>query len=104
MLSCKSRNPFAVCELQMEDFLSTEDIEKVISNRKKYIEVEKINWLSTREIKLKKKVFHLFEEDFQEVNIQITKRGKPPLTNFASKLKIMYPEAKTIYPRRSWQI
>ncbi|CAH1967216.1 unnamed protein product [Acanthoscelides obtectus] len=61
MKSCRKKRPIEVVSIEKKDFVSTKKLEKVITNRKKSCEEEKINWLKIKEIKvLKEKPFSIF--------------------------------------------
>lgn len=56
MESCRRKNKFTVVRLKTEDFLSVEPILKSTTNRKQGTKKEKISWLNTCEIELRKDV------------------------------------------------
>lgn len=74
-----SKNPkFIVNEMTKQNFFSTEELEKGITNRKKDVRREKVSWLNARVIKIEKeKPFSIFfksthdeEGAYQEINIK----------------------------------
>lgn len=52
MRTCKKKNPLIVTQMNDEDFVSSEMLEKKTTNRKVSISGDKINWLQARKIKL----------------------------------------------------
>jgi len=52
MKTCKKKNPLKVIKMNKEDFVSCENLEKKITNRKVSESGDKINLLATRQIKL----------------------------------------------------
>lgn len=57
--SCKKKNPLQVTKMAQENFLSSKNIEKNIVNRKTFINKEKINWLQTKVIVIKKEHMYI---------------------------------------------
>lgn len=82
-----------VYNMQKDDFLSTEDLEKNIVNRKTDINGEKISWLKARVIKISKdcpfsiflKYTHEEEEGYKEIDIKKKLRGRQAPELFYSK-------------------
>lgn len=106
--SCKKQNKFVINLMESDDFYSTEDIEKQISNRKMTINKEKVSWLKTKIIKLEKSkpnsIFlcesHSPEENyFKEINISKSTRGKQIHID-PQKLKVLYPEGRAISQKK----
>lgn len=103
MRSCKKKNPLTVTRMKTVDFYSTAKLEKLIVNRKKGTAGEKINWLRTKEILLKKEnpysiyMRSTFDEDFIEVDIKRKPlRGKPTVEAFEDNLLPLWPNGKEI--------
>lgn len=70
---CKKRKPLQVYKMNKADFYSTEKLEKNTTNRKKFTDKTKVNWIKTKEIRIEKeKVFSIFMkpslEDIQGIN------------------------------------
>ncbi|CAG9825752.1 unnamed protein product [Phaedon cochleariae] len=107
--NCKKHHKFVINLMESDDFYSTEDIEKQISNRKLTTNKEKVSWLKTKIIKLEKsKPNSIFlceshspeENDFKEIDIlKITRGKKIPID--PQKLKVLYPEGKAI-SKKKW--
>lgn len=101
--NCKKHNRFVVHVMESEDFLSTEDIEKQITNRKVSIDNSKISWLKTKVIKLDKekpysiflKETHSLEGEYKEIDISRPVRGRKSIKDLG-QLKLLYPEGKAI--------
>jgi len=79
----QKKNPLIVNQTNDEDFVSSERLEKKITNRKVSVSGDKINWLQTRRIKLcRSHPFSLFmsqtlsDENFIEINIEKRCRGR----------------------------
>lgn len=106
---CKKQNKFVINLMEPDDFYSTEDIEKQISNRKVTIDKEKVSWLKTKIIYLEKsKPNSIFfceshspeENQFKEIDISKSTRGKKiPID--PQRLKLHYPEGKPI-SKKKW--
>lgn len=101
--TCKKKKPLQVYKMQKIDFYSIEKIEKNIMNRKKFTDKSKVNWLSTKEIKIEKdKMFSIFmrsslEEDFKELLIDKKVKGEVrPIKK--SDLCLLWPNGKPIAP------
>lgn len=83
------------------DFLSTEKLEKNITNRKVFINKDKVTWLQTKHIEIMKEHLHsiymqCFEQDVQELNIGKKIRGKLLPLN-AELLVPLWPDGKPIH-------
>lgn len=93
MKGCK-RNKMFVNKMKMEDFLSTTKLEKNITNRKKTVDGEKVSWLSTKEIMIRKEEMYIIymrndlDEEYKKINIKKNVRGRP---NFQISMEIMEP-------------
>ena len=74
--------PFQVVEMFKEDFLSTKELEKTITNRKVTVDKLKLNWLNMRQIQVRRSdpASLFFRDTFDEVEpwkeINIKRRGK----------------------------
>lgn len=75
MKKCRINNKFEVNRMSSEDFFSVKKMEALITNRKKDINKQKINWMGTHEILLDKlhptiiKMRRKLDDDFQSVDI-----------------------------------
>ncbi|CAK1593125.1 unnamed protein product [Parnassius mnemosyne] len=82
MKTCKKTKPKHVHRMKNADFLSSLKLERNIVNRKKTIDGEKVSWLNTKEIMIKKdEMFKIYmktnlDEDFKVVNIKKNVRGR----------------------------
>lgn len=82
MKTCKKTKPMLVHRMKQEDFLSSSKLEKIITNRKKTIDGEKVSWLNTKEIMLKKdKMFEIYmksnlAEEYKVIDIKKNLRGR----------------------------
>ncbi|CAH1646168.1 unnamed protein product [Spodoptera littoralis] len=82
MKTCKKTNPMHVHRMKNEDFLSSLKLEKNIINRKKTVDGEKVSWLHTKEIMIKKdEMFKIYmktdlNEEFKVVDIKKNVRGR----------------------------
>ncbi|CAK1598006.1 unnamed protein product [Parnassius mnemosyne] len=82
MKTCKKTKPMHVHRMKNADFLSSLKLERNIVNRKKTIDGEKVSWLNTKEIMIKKdEMFKIYmktnlDEDFKVVNIKKNVRGR----------------------------
>lgn len=106
MRTCKKKNPLMVIQMNDEDFVSSEMLEKKTTNRKVSVSGDKINWLQARRIKLcRNQPFSLLmsttlsDENFLEINIE--KRGRGRISNdilFPSEtlLTKLWPNGKEI--------
>lgn len=87
MQTCKKTKTMLVHRMRKEDFLSSANLEKKITNRKKATDVSKVSWLTTKEIMVtKEEEFSIFmrsdlDADYVEVNFKKILRGNTgPLT------------------------
>ncbi|CAH1634676.1 unnamed protein product [Spodoptera littoralis] len=99
MKSCRKKNPLKVYRMQMKDFVSTSKIEKKIVNRKTFISKEKVNWLKTKEICIKKNfkhsIFMKIDGVVKELNIEKKVRGKV-LDISEDDFNYLWPDGKEI--------
>lgn len=79
----KNEPKFTVVEMVKDDFLSCKEIEKIITNRKKSINNEKINWMTFQKIiNIRNSPFDLIFEKYsseqpaQQIQVYLRKRGK----------------------------
>lgn len=98
MKHCKKKNPLKV--IRMENFVSSKILEKNIVNRKIFKNNEKVNWLKTKEILLKKDDTTIymrtsFEKDFNELDINKKVKKEVVLIN-KSQLQPLWPKGKAI--------
>lgn len=78
ILSCRKTNKYFLTEMTHQDFLSTVTLEQSITNRKKTVDKQPVNWLTMRWIRLEKaepfvikyKTTFLEEMPFEKINIQ----------------------------------
>nr|CAH7725061.1 unnamed protein product [Callosobruchus chinensis] len=99
--ACRRKSPIEVVQMRKEDFVSTKQLEKEITNRKKSYDEVKINWLKIREFQiLKEKPYSIFiktthenTDDYKEINI---KKGKPQKTPFSRHLEPLWPNGKHV--------
>jgi len=54
MKNCRRKKPFVVTKMEKTDFLSSAQLEKSVTNRKKDVSGNPINWLNFRQVKLLK--------------------------------------------------
>ncbi|CAH1107451.1 unnamed protein product [Psylliodes chrysocephalus] len=101
--TCRKKTPFKVTAMEKMDFRSTEGMEKAIINRKVNTEGNKINWLSAKEIQLRKdhpyslflRTCHSTEKPFEEIDLtpkQNIKKYHP----FPESLELLWPEGNAI--------
>ena len=55
IIECRKNTKYFLTEMNHEDFLSTEPLEKSITNRKKIADGETVDWLQMRWIRLEEK-------------------------------------------------
>ncbi|CAH2101122.1 unnamed protein product [Euphydryas editha] len=97
--NCKKSNPLKIVRMTSDKFLGTETLETKITNRK--LCEKKVNWLTTKEILLKKEDTYLiymrkdFEEDYQILNIKKTCKTTPPKIK-ETDLTPLWPNGKEI--------
>lgn len=103
MRKARKKNPLVVKSMLKEEFFGTCQIEKNITNRKKDVRKNKINWLETRSIQLHKDKPHSifmsknFNKDYVEVDIEKKSRGfKRPNFFYSPKLVSLWPDGKPI--------
>lgn len=101
MKHCKKNKPLQVHRMENTDFVTSSELESIITNRKKAVDGTKVSWLKTKEIVLKKnEMFTIYmrssyEEEFKEVNIKKNSRGRQKhITKLL--LKPMWPTGKAI--------
>lgn len=102
---CRKKNPIGVSFLKKDDFLCTGKIEKQITNRKKDVKEDKINWFLIKEIKIEQdKPYSIFIKnvhnaaDYSEVNIK-KRQGRPTNSsnsNFLQNLEQLWPNGKPV--------
>lgn len=104
MKTCRKKNPITVNFMEKEDFISTRKIEKEITNRKKSVLENKINWLRMKQIKIvKDKPYSIFIKSdyegntYEEINIKKGK-GRIPTSrsHFCNNLESLWPHGKAI--------
>lgn len=101
MQVCKKNKPMQVQRMKTEDFLSSANLEKKITNRKKATDGSKVSWLNTKEIMLKKEdEFSIFmrsnlDDEPIEVNIKKNLRGNTGLLT-KQVMDPLWPNGKPI--------
>lgn len=102
MRTCKKNKPLQVHRMTPKDFLGAANLEKLITNRKKTVTGEKISWLKTKEILLRKEeVYSLFmrqtlKDEYEEVDLKKRQRGRQHLTLSMDKMHKLWPNGKPI--------
>nr|CAH7715803.1 unnamed protein product [Callosobruchus chinensis] len=96
--------------MEPDDFYSTGDLEKQITNRKCSTDKEKVSWLRTKIIKLEKsKPNYVFlceshsptESNFKEIDISKPVRGKKKTAIDPQNLQLLYPNGKAV-SKQKW--
>ncbi|KAJ8720783.1 hypothetical protein PYW08_006248 [Mythimna loreyi] len=100
MQVCKKNKPMQVQRMKTEDFLSSANLEKKITNKKKATDGSKVSWLNTKEIMLKKDEFSIFmqsnlDNEHIEVNIKKSLRGNTGLIT-KQVMDPLWPSGKPI--------
>lgn len=76
MEKCKKKKPLTVVRMTTADFMSTCEIEKSITNRKKTVEGQEVSWFQSRQIENKKEdplviyMRHTFDGPDHKVDIE----------------------------------
>ncbi|KAJ0177334.1 hypothetical protein K1T71_007343 [Dendrolimus kikuchii] len=102
MQNCRRKNKFVVTRLQKDDFKSVTPLQNIITNRKCDENKQKISWLSTFEIELRRdeplKLFmkSKLEEEPQVIDISRGGKGRKQKSNFAIDLPILYPTGREL--------
>ncbi|XP_045503544.1 uncharacterized protein LOC123700387 [Colias croceus] len=101
MKSCKKNKPMIVQRLDKKDFLSSQNLEKKTTNRKKAEDGSKVSWLDTKEIVIKKEQLHSIfmrrnlDEPYIEVNLKKNVRSvSQPLS--LRDMDLLWPTGKPI--------
>nr|CAI5817157.1 unnamed protein product [Callosobruchus analis] len=97
--TARKKNPFKVIQLTEKDFISTDALEKTVTNRKKSNEDGSINWLKIQWLKYKKEdMYEIFYKEsnneealFRKINIK-----KRNATLYTGKLQLLYPTGRKI--------
>lgn len=106
---CRTKNPLKVQSMKPEDFLSTKQLEKAITNRKKSTEGDKVNWLKIRVVEVRKeKPMSLFvktelnQESFEEISVKKKGRQSHSENNrfFSRQLQDLWPQGKPISTKK----
>ena len=101
MRTCKKNKPLQVHRMEVKDILGSAYLEKAITNRKTSSTGEKITWLKTNEMLLKKEaMFSLFmrkslEDDYEEVDLKKRQRGRQPFIS-SDMMNMLWPNGKPI--------
>ncbi|CAG9822849.1 unnamed protein product [Phaedon cochleariae] len=100
MTNCRRKNPFVVTRLSKTDFVSVSPLQKLITNRKLDIEKNKISWLNTCEIELRKvDPFKLYMNsrlgDDPKI-VDISKGGRKNRTTFDTELPLLWPDGREL--------
>lgn len=95
------KNPpiFEVTRMQSSDFFSSNELQKLIVNRKVDVEKEKINWMKIRTIKLDKKnpfFLYILHDDGILHEVSIEKKNTTAEQFKDVKLSHLYPNGRTI--------
>ncbi|CAH2098877.1 unnamed protein product [Euphydryas editha] len=102
MQNCHRKNKFVVTRLKKEDFKSVTPLQNSITNRKTDLDKQKISWLSTFEIELRRdepsKLFmkSKLEEEAQVIDISKGGKGRKQKPNFALNLPTLYPNGREL--------
>ncbi|CAG9833612.1 unnamed protein product [Diabrotica balteata] len=97
--TAKKQKPFTVVEMTSNDFVSSVPLEKTITNRKKTVEGESVNWLKMQWLRYS--LTEPLQLQYKESNnpnvifkhIDITKRN---ISMFIGKLPLLYPKGRDI--------
>lgn len=99
--TCTKKTPLVPIKMEKEDFVSTEKLEKNITNRKMFINKVKVNWLKTKHIQIRKDNVHSVfmssdnNEEYQE--LYIGRKFKGSALPLCSELLIpLWPDGKPI--------
>lgn len=102
MKSCRRKNKFEVIKLTKNDFHSIKPILNQITNRKTDIHKNKLSWLETHEIQLKKSepttLFMKTKLSCEAASVDIgkgTKKRRKPI-DFNVDLPLLYPEGREL--------
>lgn len=101
--TARKQNPFVLVEMTSKDFVSTVPLEKNITNRKKTVDGEAVNWLKIQWLR-----YNLSEPDqiyYKESNnesvefkhINVKKRNT---NTFVRELPLLYPTGREIEPAK----
>ncbi|CAG9791146.1 unnamed protein product [Diatraea saccharalis] len=102
MKNCRRKNKFVVAKLQKDDFYSVVPLQERVTNRKIDTEKQKISWLETFEIELRKNdaqnifIKSKLDDDCKIVNISKGAKGRKVRPNFEMELPILYPEGREL--------
>lgn len=103
MESCRRKSKFTVTRMTKENFSSISPIQDSITNRKTDINKQKISWLSTCEISIRKEetAKMYMNENFADPEpkiVDISKGTKSRKTNidFQTDLPVLYPEGREL--------
>ncbi|XP_055326463.1 uncharacterized protein LOC129580251 [Sitodiplosis mosellana] len=97
-----SEPKFEITKMLPEDFISSEQLEKMIVNRKKDVQKVKINWNHFRKILyLKNDLFHIIvEEKDTWKHIDIQKRGIDETEFCETPMECLYPNGNEINQKK----
>lgn len=101
--TARKQNPFILVEMTSEDFVSTLPLEKNITNRKKTVEGESVNWLKIQWLRytLSQPDQIYYKESNNEMvhfkHINISKRNT---NTFTGELPLLYPTGREIEPAK----
>lgn len=100
MKICKKKHPLQVTRMKTEDFLGTKKIEKKIVNRKICTNKDKVNWLKTKQILLKKEEKYLITMTLESGDIKeldLSKKIKGITIQFTEEdFEVLWPQGKAI--------
>ncbi|XP_022816992.1 uncharacterized protein LOC111349897 [Spodoptera litura] len=99
--TCTKKTPLVPVKMEKEDFVSTEKLEKNITNRKLFVNKLKVNWLRTKHIQLRKDNVHsifMRSDDIEEYQeLYIGRKFKGSMLPLSSELLIpLWPDGKPI--------
>lgn len=105
ILGCRKSNKYFLTEMSHEDFLSTFNLEKTITNRKRNVDGQPLNWLQMRWIRIEKtepfsikyKTTFLADMPFGVLNIQKKRENGRPLASLTNvEQDLLYPTTRPI--------
>ncbi|KAL4713786.1 hypothetical protein ACJJTC_012303 [Scirpophaga incertulas] len=102
MENCRRKNKFVVTRLEKDDFQSVAPLQNSITNRKSDVDKQKISWLSTFEIELRRseptKLFMKsnLDEEARVVDISKGAKNRKQKPNFVLDLPILYPNGREL--------
>ncbi|KAJ8884086.1 hypothetical protein PR048_015943 [Dryococelus australis] len=104
--ACRKKNPLIVHRMNHCDFIGTSELEASITNSKKYVKGQKVSWLETRDIEVRKATpysisYENFIRSFNELGVPLWPNGKPvsvpKLSDLKSMMNLIPDDAKPTY-------